>query len=116
MGEFTGGEGREHDSRMAGAVAGLSKMVREVAAGLNEVRNIGLAGLQAQQAAADAGDMNAVVGFVTIEEVAGVFKVHRKTIERWIKRYGFPCFRTGGVRRFVIGDVLRWASARKEGV
>ena len=115
MDQFKGGAVGESDSRVAGAVVGLSRMVREVAAGLNEVRDIGLAGLHAHKAAADVADPKAV-SFVTIEDVAAMFRVHRKTIERWIKRYGLPCFRTGGVRRFAIGDVLRWASARKEGV
>ena len=49
-------------------------------------------------------------------EVAAHFRVHYKTIETWCRRYGLPCLTVGGAVRFDISDVLRWASARKEGV
>jgi excisionase family DNA binding protein len=48
--------------------------------------------------------------------VARHFGVHYKTIEGWVKKYALPCFKVGGTLRFDISDVLRWASARKEGV
>lgn len=50
-----------------------------------------------------------------VREVADVLGVHPKTIERWRKKNGLPCLRLGGSIRYEISDVLRWASARKEG-
>lgn len=52
----------------------------------------------------------------TVHDVAGVFRVHWKTVERWRLRDGLPCLRHRGVIRYDLSDVLRWASARKEGV
>ena len=56
-----------------------------------------------------------VQAFLDIRMVATMFGVHRKTIETWIRTAGLPCLRLGGVRRFDYEDVIRWASARKEG-
>lgn len=50
----------------------------------------------------------------TGEEVAQYLRVHLKTVERWRKTLGLPCLRIGGRIRYVLGDVTRWASARKE--
>jgi excisionase family DNA binding protein len=55
-----------------------------------------------------------VVG-ATGEEIAQFLRVHVKTVERWRKQLGLPCLRIGGRVRYVLGDVTRWASARKEG-
>ena len=51
----------------------------------------------------------------TGEEIAQFLRVHVKTVERWRKLLGLPCLRIGGRVRYVLGDVTRWASARKEG-
>lgn len=117
MYENQGGGAQGGGSNLAGAVVGLTRMVRETAGRLNEVRDIALATLQAQQLLAvtpEAGGRD--VSFLGIKEVAELFRVHPKTVERWMKRHGLPCTRLGGVRRFEVSDVLRWASARKEGV
>ncbi|MCC6652695.1 MAG: helix-turn-helix domain-containing protein, partial [Candidatus Eisenbacteria bacterium] len=52
----------------------------------------------------------------TVREVAKMFRVHWKTVEIWRRREGLPCVRIRGVIRYDFSDVLRWASARKEGV
>ena len=57
-----------------------------------------------------------VASFATTGDVAGIFRVHPKTIERWRKRHKLPCVIVGGSVRYDLSDVLRWASARKEGV
>lgn len=49
-------------------------------------------------------------------DMARLFGVHPKTIERWRKLDGLPCLRIRGTVRYDLSDVLRWASARKEGV
>jgi len=54
--------------------------------------------------------------YPTVSEVAQIFRVHAKTIERWRRRDNLPCERLGGVIRYRLSDVLRWASARKEGI
>jgi hypothetical protein len=53
---------------------------------------------------------------LTKVEAGEIFRVHPKTIERWRRLHGFPCVRVGGSLRYDLSDVLRWASARKEGV
>ena len=112
-----GGDGQGSGANLAGAVVGLTKMVRETAGRLTEVRNIALATFDAQQRLAETPESGGrTVSFLRIEDVAELFRVHPKTIERWCKRHGLPCTRLGGVRRFEVSDVLRWASARKEGV
>jgi hypothetical protein len=47
-------------------------------------------------------------------KIAQYLRVHVKTVERWRKLLGLPCLRIGGRIRYVLGDVTRWASARKE--
>lgn len=54
--------------------------------------------------------------FAKTEDVATIFQVHPKTVERWRKRHRLPCVVAGGTVRYDLSDVLRWASARKEGV
>ena len=54
--------------------------------------------------------------YLIVDEVADIFRVHAKTIERWRRRDKLPCERLGGVIRYRLSDVLRWASARKEGI
>ncbi len=49
----------------------------------------------------------------TVHDVAQFFQVHWKTVELWRRKGGLPCVRQGGVIRYVLSDVLRWASARK---
>ena len=49
-------------------------------------------------------------------DIARMFSVHAKTVERWRKLDGLPCLRIRGTVRYDLSDVLRWASARKEGV
>ncbi len=49
----------------------------------------------------------------TVRDVAQLFRVHWKTVELWRRKGGLPCVREGGVIRYVLSDVLRWASARK---
>lgn len=50
------------------------------------------------------------------QDIAELFSVHPKTVERWRKLDGLPCLRIRGTVRYDLSDVLRWASARKEGV
>lgn len=64
----------------------------------------------------DAIAVRSYQSFATTETVAGIFKVHPKTIERWRKRHKLPCLIVGGSVRYDLSDVLRWASARKEGI
>jgi excisionase family DNA binding protein len=52
---------------------------------------------------------------LAIREVAAFLKVNERTIRRWIVSKGFPCLRCGTRLRFSQRDILRWASARKEG-
>jgi hypothetical protein len=52
----------------------------------------------------------------SVKKVAGLFGVHFKTVEVWRRKHGLPCVRIRGVIRYDLSDVLRWASARKEGV
>ncbi len=54
--------------------------------------------------------------FLRTPDVARIFRVHEKTIETWRRRDRLPCLKVGGSVRFDLSDVLRWASARKEGV
>lgn len=49
-------------------------------------------------------------------DLARMFSVHAKTIERWRRLERLPCLRIRGTVRYDLSDVLRWASARKEGV
>ena len=49
----------------------------------------------------------------TVRDVAQFFQVHWKTVAVWRRKGGLPCVRQGGVIRYVLSDVLRWASARK---
>jgi excisionase family DNA binding protein len=51
----------------------------------------------------------------TVDQVALLFQVHRKTVERWRRKGGLPCVRPGGVIRYDLEAVLGWASARKDG-
>jgi hypothetical protein len=51
----------------------------------------------------------------TVHDVAHVFQVHWKTVEKWRRKDGLPCVRQWGVIRYDLSDVLRWASARKVG-
>jgi len=53
--------------------------------------------------------------YLTGEDIAEFLGVHKKTVERWRKKYRLPCMRLGGRIRYSVGDVTRWASARKEG-
>ncbi len=49
-------------------------------------------------------------------DIAKLLAVHPKTVERLRRSDKLPCIRFGGSVRYDISDVLRWASARKEGV
>ena len=60
--------------------------------------------------------MRVIPSYATTEDVARIFQVHPKTVERWRKQHNLPCVRPGGSVRYDLSDVLRWASARKEGV
>ncbi len=51
----------------------------------------------------------------TVTDAARVFAVHWKTIELWRRKDGLPFFRKGGVIRYMLGDVLAWASAHGKG-
>jgi excisionase family DNA binding protein len=51
---------------------------------------------------------------LTLAEVAAHFRVHEKTVQRWVRTRGLPCLRLGTRLRFDSGDVLRWLSARRE--
>ena len=54
--------------------------------------------------------------YLTKPEVAQLLRVDRKTVERWARDHGLPCERMVGSVRYVLSDVLRWASARREGI
>jgi excisionase family DNA binding protein len=49
-------------------------------------------------------------------DIARLLAVHPKTVERLRRSEKLPCIKFGGSVRYDISDVLRWASARKEGV
>ena len=51
---------------------------------------------------------------LTSQELAGILRVHVKTVARWRRSQALPCVRLGGRIRFLGSDVLRWLSARKE--
>ena len=110
------GEVAAQVSRLASAVHALLTQFRELSYSVQEVRNISAACLKAQQAAANAGEPNATIGYFTLKEIADLFRVHRKTIERWIRDEGLPCLLVGGLKRFALGDVLRWAATRGRSV
>ncbi len=48
----------------------------------------------------------------TADQVALLFQVHRKTVERWRREAGLPFVRAGGVIRYDLRAVLEWAAAR----
>jgi excisionase family DNA binding protein len=52
---------------------------------------------------------------LSLREAAAFLQLHERTIRRWIVSKGFPCVRLGTRLRFSQRDILRWASARKEG-
>ena len=52
---------------------------------------------------------------LTTKDVARMFGVHPKTVDRWRGRLGLPFKKFGRSVRFRLGDVLRWAAQRKEG-
>jgi excisionase family DNA binding protein len=54
--------------------------------------------------------------FGTVHDVARMMKLHWKTVERLRRKSGLPFVRIGGALRYPFSDVLRWASARREGV
>ena len=54
--------------------------------------------------------------YLTKLEVAQLLRVDRKTVERWARDHGLPCDHFVGSVRYVLSDVLRWASARREGI
>jgi hypothetical protein len=70
---------------------------------------------QARRAVNMPEDVRHHESLATGEEIAQFLRVHVKTVERWRKQLGLPCLRIGGRVRYVLGDVTRWASARKEG-
>lgn len=57
--------------------------------------------------------------YLTIDDIAKIFKVTKRTIENWIKEDGLPYFSVkagkGSHRRFIESDVRRWfESCNKE--
>jgi len=51
----------------------------------------------------------------TSDQVALLFQVHRKTVERWRRKAGLPHVRVCGVIRYDLEEVKRWARERTEG-
>ncbi len=51
----------------------------------------------------------------TVLQVADLFRVHWKTVERWRRTRGLPCIRPGGVIRYDLGAVMEWARRDTEG-
>ncbi len=51
----------------------------------------------------------------TTDQVALLFQVHRKTVDRWRKKAGLPFKRAGGVIRYDLRDIVAWASGNTEG-
>jgi len=52
---------------------------------------------------------------LTTKDVARMFGVHEKTINRWRRQLGLPSKKFGRSVKFRQGDVRRWAAQRKEG-
>lgn len=50
--------------------------------------------------------------YLTIEEVANMFQVSKRTVENWIENKKLPCIRvektSGSPRRFIESDVRDW--------
>ncbi len=53
--------------------------------------------------------------FGTVHDVAALFRANFKTIEEWRRRHGLPFFKQGGLIRYSLCDVLKWAAAKKQG-
>jgi excisionase family DNA binding protein len=53
---------------------------------------------------------------LTVRQVAERLGIHEKTLRRWATSGRFPCVRIRSRIRFDLQDVLKWISARKEGV
>lgn len=49
-----------------------------------------------------------------IQEIAKMFKVHVRTIRRWIDTKDMPTIKIAGTLRFDPEDVLRWAKELKD--
>lgn len=52
---------------------------------------------------------------LSTREVAEILQIHVKSVPRLVAHHGLPCIRVGTKRRFDLGDLQRWLSARKEG-
>lgn len=49
---------------------------------------------------------------LTSKDVARIFEVHPKTVDRWRRRLGLPSKKFGRSVRFREGDVRRWDAQR----
>ena len=47
---------------------------------------------------------------MTVEEVAGLFRVSERTVYDWAKKGEIPCGKLGSIWRFKRGDIIRWAN------
>lgn len=52
---------------------------------------------------------------LTLQDVAGLLRIHERTIRRLVAARRMPCVRLGRTLRFDPSDIERWVSARKEG-
>ena len=48
------------------------------------------------------------VKFLTVEELAEMFKVHKNTVYNWVEK-GLPHIKIDRIMRFDLDDVLKWA-------
>ncbi len=69
---------------------------------------------QAPETSARAPDI-ACRPLLTLQEVAGLLRIHERTIRRLVAARRMPCVRLGRTLRFDPSDIGRWVSARKEG-
>jgi excisionase family DNA binding protein len=51
--------------------------------------------------------------YLTIEQVAELFKINRSTVYLWIDR-GMPSVKIGKTRRFIKEEIEEWISKQRE--
>ena len=51
---------------------------------------------------------------LTLQDVADLLKVHRKTVYTMAQQGEIPCFKVRGQWRFQLSDIDRWICAQKE--
>jgi excisionase family DNA binding protein len=51
----------------------------------------------------------------TVADVAEYLAVSPRTVHRWIKELGLPCYRVGGSLRFRHSEIKTWLSKFRQG-